>query len=340
MAEVRSVHLRGSSPDFDITNNTTELTVYPRLHMFSLDLSAQNNGIRCGSMGTSVPTMPVGISVIRTAEADQYDDAYSGDMKVPRVLEALRTYLGRDDHWSVRLQYPDRLRAHTGLGTSTQVLGGVAVCAANSSGRRLSYEDLFALGFGHASTLGLSLLYEPGLMIEHGYAVTDAAHGQVLHPHMPSAPEKPYGSLLKIMQSPWYVTVGMPASGESLSGQLEQSFWNGLLPDDPNAARRTMGAVMGDIVPGLIADDFERFMHGMRIAADQPTKRAEEELQPPETKTALKVLRGALGFAAVSSLGPSIYSFSEHDPAATVDTLSSPNYTYHSFALSEPGGAA
>lgn len=335
MADISEKWLGDCHPTISRQGETASLTVYPRLHMFSLDLSLREDGMRSGSMTTTI-NMPIEVSVSSVLDnIDQIHTVYSGDETIKSRLDKLRHSLGVKTGWSVDVKMPETLRAHTGLGTSTQILGGVLLCAAETVGVKLGYKDLFKMGLGRASMAGLSLLYSPGFIIEDGYKKSDSSNGDVLHPWLYDFPEEPSGKLRHISGCPWSVVIGMKNSGNSLCSKQEESFWQKNLPIPKTEADCTLQAVKNNILPALRANDFDLFLRGMRTATSDSSKTAERKIQPKSTKTALKELEMQFGMAAVSSLGPTIYAFSPMADVEQLDCLSTDEYTFTHVPLGE-----
>lgn len=334
MSSIASINLLDIKPTISMRRGKACMTVYPRIHMFGLDLSLQSGILRSGSMGFSLTTMPVNISV-QTANKDTIVSNYNGgDNNLSNLLHMLRKYLKKDTKWKVIITYPSTFRPHIGIGSSTQVAGGVLHCAAACAGIRLGCKDLFMMGMGNASMLGLSLVHAPGFIIEYGYKATHKTAGRILHPKLYSGYDAPAYSLLKIVDCPWYAVVGIPRKTESLSGHSEATFWARHLPDKDESARATAYSVFMDCIPGLIENDFQKFTSGLHSVLQHGTKPAEENLQNATTKRLLKRLRDSFGVASVSSLGPSIYAFSENDPSKLVRSLPFSDYEFIMFPLS------
>jgi len=322
------MNLRNIKPTISMRRSSARMTVYPRIHMFGLDLSLQSGILRSGSMGFSLTTMPVKIRV-QPADKDIIVSNYDGgDNNLPELLQKLRKYLKKDTKWKVTVTYPSAFRPHIGIGSSTQIAGGVLHCAATSIGTRLECNDLFMMGMGSASMLGLSLIHAPGFIIEYGYRPTSKSTGRVLQPKLYSGYDTPTYSLLKIASCPWYAVIGIPRKAESLSGHSEATFWAKHLPDNNQSAQATAYSVFMDCVPALIENDFQRFTSGLNNVLKQGAKPAEEDIQSATTKRLLKQLRDLFGVAAVSSLGPSIYAFSENNPAKLIQSLPTSDYEF------------
>lgn len=332
MTTIEHTRLSKRAPIYSRKPGEAEITIYPRVHMFGLDMSLQNSGIPCGSMGASIMDMPIRVMAKQADRVDKFSDEYTGDGNVADTLQRLRQDLSTTDHWDVAIQIPDKLRAHTGLGTSTQILGGVALCAAKVSGFNLNHKDLFNLGFGHASNLGLSLLYNPGFIIEYGYEPSEH-YGTILHPTIPTAPEQPTDRISIIKDCPWDLILGLPKNSQSISGSIENTFWEQNLPQPAASAQYSMYVFTNQLMPSLESSNFASFIDSAAKITGQGTKKAEERIQSRQTLKALNVLRREFGFAAVSSLGPALYAFAENNKSGALANLESEDYIFHKVKL-------
>lgn len=336
MSNIISTNLRDTQPDISVQNSTARMNVYPRIHMFGLDLSLHSGILRSGSMGFSIPSMPVTIQASPHSKDVFISNYTGGDNKLPNLLAKLRAYLHVTTKWRVTITYPPEFRAHIGIGSSTQVAGGILHCAAASIGRRLNCEDLFSMGMGSASMLGLSLVHTPGFILEYGYLKADTdtpAQRRALQPHLYSGEDIPAYSLLKVIDCPWYAIIGIPRTITSLSGSAEAVFWKKHLPDPPESALSTVYSAFMGCLPALISNNFIQFIASLNAIITQGTKPAEENIQSRVTKRTLRQLRTLFGNATVSSLGPSVYAFSEHDPSKRLAALSSSEYEFIVFPL-------
>lgn len=328
MTNIRSMNIRYKTPHVIVRKEVAYLTVYPRIHMCGLDMSLQSGIMRSGSIGFSLTNIPVKIRVERATHDTIASNFSGGDNDLQQLLTSLRKYLGQNTHWHVRITYPPAFRPHIGIGSSTQVASGLVHCAARCLGITLTCEDLFRMGMGGASMLGLSLLHAPGFIIEYGYTASDKAHGRILQPALYNKYDAPTYSLLHITNCPWYAVVGIPRTFTSLSGSDETEFWMQHLPGTGKVAQSTTYSVLMDCIPGLIEEDFAKFTTGIHDIISQGTKPHEERLQNTSTTNALHQLREVFGVATVSSLGPTVYAFSEHDPHALIASLPSSDYQF------------
>lgn len=339
MAFIYSARLAETKANLSVSSSVISMTTYPRIHMFSLDLSDTSGSFKSGSLGLSLKDFPIRVSVTQIEEdTDLLPQRFSSELR--HILQKTRDRLGKPElRWGVKVDMPSQVGPHTGLGTTTQVTGAAALCAAKTVGVDFNFVDLYNLGIGYASALGLTLLFNPGFILENGYRIsTQEEGGCKMYPELYDVYQIPVGSVLNIADTGWYLVVALPTDEQSLSGEIEDNFWHKVLPDDLNSTYITTYNVLEKIIPHLVTDEYEEFLQGMKFVTNKGIKPLEESIQNPKTKRALEIMRKKYGFAAISSLGPSIYSFSKAMP--TDDEIrklnsSCKDFTIHVTALGE-----
>ena len=301
------------------SEHMAELIVYPRVHMFTFDLSLISGVLKHGSMGRSLTNMPVSVKAMRNYEKKDTIAVYGGTLQVENLdfkvdFDKLRRYIGSNDHYSIEIQSGEFPKEHIGLGLSTQILGAIYLCSARISGRSLGVSDLFMLGIGHFSALGLNLLFNPGMILEMGVKLADSKKGLIVNPELSGMHEVVANTVMKVNDFPFYTIVAVPLNESSISGEYEIEFWNKSLPDRDEDSYRIVYNVLESIVPSIVERDFTVFSNALNQNISLGSKPLEESVQSGRTKEVLAYFRKEFGFAAISSLGPALYSFSENDP--------------------------
>lgn len=265
-------------------------------------------------MGISVPALPIEVTVKQVRDADKLPVEYENDLA--GAFERLRSILDKDIYWEVDVS--GRVFRHAGLGSTTQVVGAALIAAAAIAGKKLDFEDLFQLGVGRVSVVGLTLLYEPGCIIEFGYSSSsnDENGKYVRHPLLEGLFQKPAGVGVRLMPpSNWTVILAVPKNRHSLSGELEDDFWSQHLPTSVYPSMEVSYATLMQIMPGVVAGNFGEVREGLVAAHAQGTKLVEEELQDDQTKRLISDFRRRYQFAGVTSLGPATYTLLEGAPS-------------------------
>lgn len=325
------VNTTNIEPEYIMTKDSVTITVYPRIHMFTFDLSLISGVLRHGSLGYSLKNMPITITVENNSEFHKDEVISTNQLNMKELdfkanFDKLRKYIGSTDYYKVKIDKNVYARAHSGLGLSTQILGAIYLSCAKLSKSTLSKTDLFKLGLGHYSALGLSLLFTPGMIFEMGVKESDKNHGLVIEPLLSEKYETPANTIIKVNEFPFYTTVVIPKESVSISGIYEIDFWNKSLPDTDLDSYKTIYNVFENVIPSIVEGDFKVFTDNLNENVKRGSKPLEEKVQSDRTKEVLRTLRNTFDFAAVSSLGPSLYAFSENDPTEIVRNLEISDY--------------
>jgi beta-ribofuranosylaminobenzene 5'-phosphate synthase len=327
------INTREVNPDYILVDDSVSLKVYPRIHMFTFDLSLISGILKHGSLGYSLKNMPIEISVRKsTTNSDVINTV--GNVNIKQLdfkidFDMLRAYTKSTDHYDVTVSIDSSIREHTGLGLSTQILGGIYLCSAKLSQFELKINDLFKMGIGHFSALGLNLLFNPGLIFEMGCKISNENEGVIVNPSLSQEYETVANTVIKIHTFSFYTTVAIPKNESSISGTYEIDFWTASLPDKQEDSYRIVYNVLESIIPGIVENDFNSFIDAINENITLGSKPLEEDVQTMRTKEVLIQLRKNFKFAAVSSLGPALYAFSEHDPKDEVSKLDMTDYTIY-----------
>lgn len=313
---MHTVNTTTSLPTIIHDDSKSSLVVYPRLHFFSLDLSDYIGVLKHGSFGMSLKDFPI---VISCSCSDKDSVRFNGNEKQFFLdqsfdFDLLRAAIKKDCFFDITVNLPCGIQEHTGIGISTQVVGGVYLACASHCGVNLSIKDLFDLGVGHVSTLGLNLLFNPGMIIENGVRYKNKI-------------EKPVSVITKVEKFPFWIIVAIPRDLQSLSAKPENDFWDNILPEHVNVTKSVYREFYGECVPAILENDFEAFAASMDKIVRMGSKAKEEDIQSAGTKIILSELRNKFGCAGVSSMGPTVYSFSPTDPREILQTIKSEQYT-------------
>lgn len=337
MATIRSVKLDNVNVNIERDGDSVILNVFPRLHMFNLDLSLLSGVMKHGSMGFSLKELPIEIRVSQSkGNVDVIrSDIELGQLDYPVYLDDLRQYLQTDSYFDVIVKNPHRLQEHTGIGLSSQVIGGILIASAAVVDRRITANDLFLMGLGHMSTLGINSSVYPSNMIEYGVRTVEKGDGLIINQAHSLKYEAPVRSLFEIIDFPFAVVVGFPRTLASISGKEEIDFWETeeakeTIPYSDDTTYAVVYEVFERLMPSIIEDNFNDFIESMQKISGLGAKPLEEKLQPDYTKELLAKLRNQFGFAAASSLGPTVVAFSQ-DFSEDVANLNDDEYMFHLF---------
>lgn len=285
--------------------------------MFSLDLSLVNGNMKSGSMGFSLKNLPVRISIqnsedsslkIKTSSSLISAELLNNINKICNLFEKQNNI---KPNIEIAIALPKQFRHHTGLGLTTQILGGLVYLLYDFFELDFSIDSLLHYNIGAVSALGSQLIFNPGWIIEKGYRKDSS--GKSLHPEFYAYGETFEKHIDKFEAPGWFAIIAIPKDGESLSAEPEEEFWRNIFPDNSKNSFDIIYEVFMNLAPAIKELDFTRFINTLNIITSVGTKPFEEKIQNNKTKEALSILRKEYGFASISSLGPTIYSFSKND---------------------------
>ena len=290
----------------------SKVVTYPRVHMFSLDLSLLNGNMKSGSMGCSLINYPIIVNARFTTKEDIIQSKFNNlNIKIKNIIIEFRKKEKTTSFYKININTPDILRSHIGLGSSTSVCAGILMALYKLEKIQFNINYLLYYGVGTQSACSSKLLLNPGFIIEYGYDISTIG-GVCLHKELYDYREKFSKELISFSNYGWYMVVAIPKKLTSISGELEKTFWDKHYPDDVINTLKINYFVSQMIFPGILNNNFQIFIDGMSKVTKIGTKSIEEKIQSTKTKDCLKLLRKQLGFAAVSSLGPTVYSFTNN----------------------------
>jgi beta-RFAP synthase len=316
---MKIINTSKSLPSIKQSDILSKMAVYPRLHFCSLDLSNYIGILKHGSFGISLKNFPIYIACNTDTNTDIIringdNKGYELDNNVD--FEKLRNKINSTKNFHIEVDIPANIREHTGIGISTQIIGGIYLLCAKHCGIDLNINDLFDIGVGHVSTLGLNLLFNSGLIIENGVSYKNSI-------------EKPVNSIVKIDDFPFQIIIAIPKRNRSLFAKFEDDFWNSILPENTNITKSVYREFYGECLPAIAEKDFSSFAGSIDKIVHLGSKAKEEEIQKQETKVLLEQLRIKFGCAGVSSLGPTVYSFYDKDPTEILRDTKNEYYDFY-----------
>jgi beta-ribofuranosylaminobenzene 5'-phosphate synthase len=314
--------------------SVASMVVFPRVHMFSIDLSEDTLS---GGMGFSVPVIPITITA-EEAVGHDYVETEIAETEIKEVLVGIRKMTGILKFWKISVS-SNVVRSHIGLGSTTQIVGAAIMTATTVGGIKLSLDQIVKLGVGQVSGVGISLLFNPGFVLELGYATSQHPYAYSFkHPAIKGLYAYYKGAILDINPpTDWGVILAIPKTGQSLSDQIESNFWAKILPTDKHASHQISFNVLMGLMPALISGDFDAFLDSLREIVSNGTKPDETAIQGVVAKRVLANLKLEYGFSSVSSLGPTLYSIIKNKPSnAELSKLRkmNPEYSFYCFSLS------
>src|SRR4051812_15856251 len=114
------IHTLHMNPDYTLSDDGVHLKVYPRVHMFTFDLSLLSGILKHGSLGYSLKNMPIEVAVRKSLTGNDtikaVDNVNITELDLKIDFDLLRAYIQSDDHYEVTVSIDRSIREHTGLG--------------------------------------------------------------------------------------------------------------------------------------------------------------------------------------------------------------------------------
>jgi beta-RFAP synthase len=237
------LHVRRLPPDATVTVDAPA-----RLHLGFLDPNA-SLGRAFGSVGLVIDGGGTRVEA-RLAERDRIDGAVS-DAERERIAVCLERLHAAYDPTPVAIDVTQTPRAHTGLGSGTQLALAVGVAFVRLLGHVAASAELAALlGRGARSGIGVLGFDSGGLLVDGGPSGD-------LHPGVPP--------LLARQPFPddWRVLLVSDNSREGLHGADERRGLAALAPFPQKLAAHLCHLVLMKILPGAAERNIVPFAHGL-----------------------------------------------------------------------------
>ncbi len=269
-----------------------------RVHVNSIDMTGCASRT-VGGLGfrLSEPKISVFISTVNST----LDIA---PLKQPSIVLSVAKELGLPDNLSICVS--SSFGKHIGLGYETQLnlclLKGLFLLA----NKPFTSLEACRYRIGQISGIGSGSFFYGGFVVDGGYPCIKGNKKVLNGLHC----ERPAPVIFK-NQFPveWKVILAIPKSANSLSGESEAAFFDHITPICEKHAHELSYYILLGVLPALIEKDFTAFIESMTQICRLGTKPHEEELNAGLSGLLLRYLRKEYGFASVSSLGPSVFSF-------------------------------
>jgi beta-ribofuranosylaminobenzene 5'-phosphate synthase len=196
--------------------------------------------------------------------------------------------------------------AHSGLGTTTAVRFAVLKClqALEPPPQPKPHHEY---KIGLASGVGLLAYTFGGLVVDGGFPFLA---GQSIARHELSRNTNAPLVARAAFPPEWRVILAVPVDDLGVSGEEEFQFFEQHVPIAVECSKSIAFDILMALLPSLHESNFQIFISSMKSITSSGFKSFEEALLNPRGRDALNEMRDHFGFAAVSSLGPALYSFS------------------------------
>ena len=293
------------------------IQTYPRVHVNSIDLSYKNH-LSSGGIGFQVIQQPTIIEI----KLQGNDNSIPSNIKtlVCRFNHQYNTHYNNLD-----VSIVNKLDSHIGLGSSTQIEASIYLALYHSIFDRIpSINDFTRFGIGNLSTVGLNLFLKGGFVIDFGYY-----NKYGLLQGIVGAKKAISDCLTYSLPKTWKAII-LKSKKKSLCGKDEQNFLLSNLPVYKEDAFEISYNILMGVIPSIIEEDFQFFITSLKKISNLGLKAKEIVLNSEKFSNECCYLYDNFGFVGVSSLGPTMFTFSDNQKliASAEANFSSKNFEF------------
>ena len=287
-----------------------EVSAPSRLHFGLIDLTGDHDRID-GGAGVALEHPRI---VVRARPG-------SGALDMPdEVVELARGLADRlrlDLH-TVDVELVERVPAHVGLGSHTQLALALGTALGLAAGRELTPREIArAARRGGTSGIGVNIFSSGGLIVDGGHSFGPGKEKDRCLPS--SASNADVAPLLARFELPaaWRFAVVSPHSEPGAHGAREVDLFKESFPLEPANTGEVCRWVLMGVMPAAATGDLELLGRSLSAIQRVGFKRLEVGLQPEPIIALGQVMveAGAAG-AGLSSFGPTVYALAGDDEKA------------------------
>ena len=280
-----------------------------RLHFGLLDMNGSQGRVD-GGIGLAIREPA---SVVRVACADELE-VCPGNLDAglrARMATGLATVCKDFRLPGVRVEVLSRPGAHSGFGSSTQLLVGAARALCLLAGCAVSASELaLRMGRGGTSGIGTAVLDGGGFVLDGGHRFRRGPQSKQEFEPSGAAAAPPPPVLIQVpFPETWEILIAQPP-GLDISGKREIALFHQVCPVSDHEVDAMCRLLLTRIAPAVLEEDLDEFRDGLEAYQRLGFKVAEVRTQLPVVKECMDRLRemGA-GGVGMSSWGPVVFSF-------------------------------
>lgn len=272
-----------------------------RIHINSIDMSYKGTRV-CGGVGFLINEPKVKILVkVRHKNIPMRNEINN---TVTSTIERFKQLEQICKPFSINLL--STLYAHKGLGSTTILDMCTLVGLYEHIGKSFCYSLAGKYNLGLISGIGFHSFFSGGLIVDGGYQrnpkIDNQLNGEDIGVPAPQLLRLPF-------PSDWYVVLGLPIYHQSLSGKDEKTFFSSITPVPSCDPLKISYAILMGLLPSIKEKNFESFLSALKEITSLGTKPHEVFLNRYICTEIMDAMRCLFDFAAISSLGPTVYSF-------------------------------
>ncbi len=270
-----------------------------RIHINSIDMNGFT-GRCCGGLGFAVNDP---ILKIKVEESNK--DIFKGQYpeKIKEVTDKIRSYYKIKQNYKITIM--KEITEHKGLGTETQLYFALATAITKLSGLNKSPDNIADdLDLSGVSGIGYGAFKYGNFIVDTGYRLGENKKDFVAHSTIP--PKIVYNHNIP---NNWKVLLFIPKNIISISQEEENKFFAMYTPVPKEEVKDIAYYTLMGVIPSIEENNFDTFIKSLNIITKLGTKKAELKINEKTTDKILKKINNIFGFAGLSSLGPTCYTF-------------------------------
>lgn len=244
-----------------------------------------------------------------------------GSIEVPPDVEDLVRGLAdrlRVDLDTIDIELIERVPAHVGLGSHTQLALTIGTALGLAAGRELTPREIArAAQRGGTSGIGVNIFGSGGLIVDGGHSFGKGKEKETCLPS--SASRANVAPMLARYELPseWRFALVTPSTEPGAHGTREIDLFRQSFPLNPADTGEVCRWVLMGLMPGAAAGDLELLGRSLSALQRVGFKKLEVSLQPTPIIDLgdIMVEAGAAG-AGLSSFGPTVYALASDESRA------------------------
>ena len=270
-----------------------------RIHINSIDMNGFT-GRCCGGLGFALKN-PVLTIKVEESNKDIFNGKYPD--KIKKVANEIRFYYKINK--KLKITILKEIAEHKGLGSETQLYFALATAITILAGLYKTPDNIATdLKLSGVSGIGYGAFKYGNFIVDTGYMLGKNKKDFVAHSIVP--PKIVYNCNIP---NNWRVLLFIPKHVISLSKQEEDSFFAMYTPVPESEVKDIAYYTLMGIIPAIEENNFDMFIKSLNVITKLGTKKAELKINEKTTDKILKKINMRFGFAGLSSLGPTCYTF-------------------------------
>lgn len=275
-----------------------------RIHINSIDMNGRNRRV-CGGLGFCVEDPKIEIEVKYSDRDILPKQCY------PEIAELLAKFRrAQSINKSYEIDLKSEVLRHKGLGSTTIYKLCVLAAIYRLEGKKLTKRDANAYGIGHTSGIGINAFFHGGFVVDAGYTLNKSFAKQLSGEG--GGRSAPLIFRRKIPRR-WSICLAIPKINTSISGEEEAEFYDNITPISNTSVNAIAYEILMGVLPSVLERNFTNFRQSLHRIIEHGTKPFETELHAKNCGKLLRGLECEYQFAAITSLGPTIYVITDSD---------------------------